>query len=75
MAAGGKLEQSGPIGLVIVDKIHLAAIRLDQLLGRDELIEVLVVLNLFARVRVDEGIDYFQEGPDKPWNCWDGNGC
>lgn len=71
MAAGGKLEQSGPIDLVIVDEIHLAAVRLDQLLGRDELIEVLVMLNLFARIGVDEGVDYLQEGPDKPGNCWD----
>lgn len=35
-AASGKLEYSGPVDLMIVNEINLAAVGFDQLLGRDE---------------------------------------
>lgn len=56
---------------MVIDEINLATVGLDQLLGRDEIFEVLVVLDLCARVGVYEGTDYFEEGPDKPGNCRD----
>lgn len=74
-AISGKVEHGGPISLVIIDEINLAAVVLEQLLGRDEFIEVLVVLDLFACVGVDEGINDFEEAPQKPGNCRDRRGC
>lgn len=61
-----ELVQCGPIYIVLVHKIDVAAVCLEELGRGHELPEVLVVLDFLAGGGVNERIDEFEEGPDDP---------
>lgn len=55
---------------MIVFEIDIAAISFNELAWGNEVPEVFVVFELFARGGVDEGRDDFHEAPDEPGHCF-----